>query len=142
MLELGSGTWCHGGDPDNNEGMEREARHEHRYQNRDDEWTTEMTQQHQGVEVDGEPDGRKHNQSGSAMMDECVWDTPDDTEILTLEERQVPRGKDEDGGKELIEKVVTSSEQDWRIFRHGAPTEEAKEWVVETLKETGDHHRR
>ena len=66
------------------------------------------------------------------------WDTPDDTEILRLEERQAPRGQGEDDVKELIETAVTSSEQDWRIFRHGAPTEEAKQRVVEVLKEVGE----
>ena len=41
--------------------------------------------------------------------------------------------------KELIGKAVTSSEQDWRIFRHGVPTEEAEAWVVEALQEVGEH---
>ena len=67
------------------------------------------------------------------------WDVPKETEMLTLEERRLPQGQDDGDVKDLIEKTVTSSERDWRIFRHGVPTEKAKEWVVETLKEAEEH---
>ena len=67
------------------------------------------------------------------------WSAPNGQEILTLEERQLPQGKDSDDVKDLIEGAVTSNERDWRIFRHGVPTDDARKLVLEDLIERGEH---
>ena len=52
-----------------------------------------------------------------------------------MEERQIPSADNAENVAELIQQVGTSREQDWRVFRHGVPTDEAAEQVAKELLE-------
>ena len=66
---------------------------------------------------------------------DTLWDVPDDKDIVTFEERTLP--EEWSDLKELLQKLEGGSEKDWRVFRHGVATEEAKRFHEEDSGDEG-----
>ena len=55
---------------------------------------------------------------------DTLWNVPDADQIATFEEREMP--EDWSDVKGIMQRIEGGSEQDWRVFRHGVATKEAK----------------
>ena len=53
---------------------------------------------------------------------------------MTLEQRTLPGKDNAEDVKELMEAAMSAREEDWRIFRHGVPTEEVAQRILEEMK--------
>merc|ERR1712194_411400 len=67
---------------------------------------------------------------------DTLWKVPEADEIATFEEREMP--EDWTDVKAVMQRIEGGSERDWRVFRHGVSTEEAKRFTEEDERSEGD----